>query len=80
MAVAIRLKRMGTKKKPHHKIIVCDSRIPRDGRAIEEIGYYDPSKQPAAVNVKAIRAKFWLDRGAVPSDTVKSIFRKMKIL
>jgi small subunit ribosomal protein S16 len=76
MAVVIRLKTMGTKKKIKHRIVVADSRCPRNGRLLEEIGYWDPSKEPPAVNVKIERAEFWMSKGAKPSDTVRSIFKK----
>ena len=80
MAVRIRLKRFGTKKKPHRRIIVCDKRTKRDGRAIEEIGYYDPSKIPPIVVVKKERAKYWLSNGATPSEIVKSLLKKQGVI
>jgi small subunit ribosomal protein S16 len=76
MAVVIRLKTMGTKKKIKHRIVVADSRSPRNGRLLEEIGYWDPSKEPPLVSVKADRAVFWMGRGAKPSETVRSIFKR----
>ena len=76
MATKIRLKRMGAKKKPFYRIIVADSRAPRDGRFIEEIGYYDPNKNPADIKVDAEKAQKWLSTGAQPSDTVRSLFKK----
>lgn len=76
MAVRIRLKRIGTKGKPCSRIVVCDSRFPRDGRFIEELGTYDPSQNPAFVKVKAERVQYWLKVGAQPSDTVRSIFKR----
>ncbi len=79
MAVIIRLARMGSKGKPHHKIVVTEERRPRDSRFIEEIGYYDPSKKPALMEVKAERALYWLSVGAKLSPTVKSILKKKKI-
>ena len=79
MAVVIRLTRLGTKRKPHHKIVVTEHVRPRDGRFIEEIGYYDPSKKPALIEVKSERAQYWLSVGARPTDTVKSIFKQKKI-
>jgi len=80
MAVVIRLKRLGTKKKPHRRIIVCDKRRPRDGRAIEEIGYYDPSKTPALIVVDKERAKHWISKGAKPSEIVRSLFKKQGVI
>lgn len=68
--VKIRLRRMGAKKNPYYRIVVADSRSPRDGRCIEEIGTYDPTKDPAAVTVDAEKAKAWIANGAQPTDTV----------
>ncbi|MCP4650228.1 MAG: 30S ribosomal protein S16 [PVC group bacterium] len=79
MAVVIRLSRLGSKRKPHHKIVVTDKRRPRDGRFIEEIGYYDPSKDPVFVDVKIERAMYWLSEGAQPTETVKRIFKNKDI-
>ncbi len=76
LAVKIRLRRMGAKKNPFYRIVVAESRAPRDGDFIEEIGYYDPKKQPAVVEVKAERASYWLRNGAQPSQTVRDILRK----
>lgn len=76
MAVVIRLKRMGAVKKPFSRIVVTDSRNPRDGRFIEEIGYYDMRKNPYEVKVKKERAEYWLKVGARPSPTVKSLLKK----
>ena len=76
MATRIGLKRMGAKKKPFYRIVVADSRAPRDGRFIEEIGYYDPNKNPADIKVDAEKAQKWLSTGAQPSDTVRSLFKK----
>ena len=76
MAVAIRLKRLGTKKKPHSRIIVCDSRSARDARVIENIGFYDPSKNPPLVKVDKAKAEKWLKVGAKASETVRSIFKR----
>lgn len=75
MAVKIRLRRMGAKKAPFYRIVVADSRYPRDGRFIEEIGYYDPTKNPSVVKVDAEKAKKWMDNGAQPTDTVKKILK-----
>jgi small subunit ribosomal protein S16 len=80
MAVKIRLRRMGAKKAPFYRIVVADSRYPRDGRFIEEIGYYDPTKEPSVVKVDADKAKQWIANGAQPTDTVKVIFKKNNIL
>jgi small subunit ribosomal protein S16 len=80
MAVKIRLRRMGAKKAPFYRIVVADERYPRDGRFIEEIGYYDPTKEPSVVNVDADKAKTWLANGAQPTDTVKAILKKEGVL
>ena len=80
MAVAIRLKRLGTKKKPHSRIIVCDSMSARDARVIEEIGFYDPSKNPPFIKIDRPKAEKWLAQGARPSETVRSIFKKEGII
>lgn len=79
MSVAIRLKRFGTKKKPHSRIIVCESTRARDSRIIDNIGHYDPSKNPPLVKVDKAKAEKWLAQGARPSDTVRSIFKKQGI-
>ncbi len=76
MATKIRLKRMGKKKAPFYRIVIADSRAPRDGKFIEEIGYYNPTQDPAEINVKVDRAKYWLSTGAQASQTVKSLFDK----
>ena len=80
MPVRIRLKRMGAKKKPFYRIVVADSRSPRDGRFIEEIGYYNPMTDPITIEVDADKAKDWLSKGAQPSDTVKALFAKAETL
>ena len=80
MAVKIRLRRMGAKKAPFYRIVVADSRYPRDGRCIDEIGYYDPTKEPTVVNVDADKAKDWIGKGAQPTDTVKGLLKKEGIL
>lgn len=80
MAVKIRLRRMGAKKAPFYRIVVADSRYPRDGRFVEEIGYYDPTKEPSVVKVDADKAKEWIAKGAQPTDTVKVIFKTEGIL
>ena len=73
MAVKIRLRRMGAKKAPFYRIVVADSRYPRDGRFIEEIGTYDPTKNPSVINVDVEKANKWIANGAQPTDTVKKI-------
>ena len=80
MAVKIRLRRMGAKKAPFYRVVVADSRYPRDGRFIEEIGYYDPTKDPADVKIDADKAKTWIANGAQPTDTVKALLKKNGIL
>ena len=76
MAVKIRLRRMGAKKAPFYRIVVADSRYPRDGRCIEELGYYDPTKEPSVVKIDADKAKSWIAKGAQPTDTVKALLKK----
>ncbi|AVX20483.1 MULTISPECIES: 30S ribosomal protein S16 [Carboxydocella] len=76
MAVKIRLKRMGSKKNPFYRVIVADSRSPRDGRFIDELGYYNPTTQPAQIKIDVEKANAWLNKGAQPTDTVKSLFKK----
>ncbi|MBQ5320792.1 MAG: 30S ribosomal protein S16 [Oscillospiraceae bacterium] len=80
MAVKIRLRRMGAKKNPFYRIVVADSRFPRDGRFIEEIGYYDPMANPSVVKVDADKAKNWISNGAQPTDTVKVLLKKEGVL
>ncbi|HZK43809.1 MAG TPA: 30S ribosomal protein S16 [Syntrophomonadaceae bacterium] len=80
MATTIRLKRMGAKKRPFYRMVVADSRAPRDGKFIEEIGHYDPSTNPAIIKVDEERALKWLADGAKPSDTVKSLFKRQGIM
>ena len=80
MAVKIRLRRMGAKKAPFYRIVVADSRYPRDGRFIEEVGYYDPTKNPSVVSIEADKVKKWLANGAQPTDTVRNLFKKNNIL
>ena len=80
MAVKIRLRRMGAKKAPFYRIVVADSRYPRDGRFIEEVGYYDPTKEPSVVKIDAEKAKQWLANGAQPTDTVRVLLKKENIL
>jgi len=76
MATVIRLKRLGTKKKPHMRLVVCDERSPRDGRFIEQLGYYDPSVQPARLSLKKDRLSHWIKVGARPSPTVRALMKK----
>lgn len=78
--VKIRLKRMGAHKKPFYRIVVADVRAPRDGKFIEELGYYDPMKEPKEIKIDEELAKKWLVNGAQPTDTVKSLFKKSGIL
>lgn len=80
MAVKIRLRRMGAKKAPFYRVVVADSRYPRDGRFIEEIGTYDPLKDPAEIKIDAEKAQQWIKNGAQPTDTVKVLFKKTGIL
>ena len=80
MAVKIRLRRMGAKKAPFYRIVVADSRYPRDGRFIEEIGYYNPMLEPSVVKVDPEKAKKWIATGAQPTDTVKALFKKHGVL
>ncbi|MDD2420602.1 MAG: 30S ribosomal protein S16 [Heliobacteriaceae bacterium] len=80
MATRIRLKRMGMKKAPFYRVVVADSRSPRDGRFIEEIGYYDPTKNPVVVQIDEEKALQWLSNGAKPSETVRSLFNKTGVL
>ena len=79
MAVKIRLRRMGQKKAPFYRVVVADSRSPRDGRFIEEIGYYDPNTDPSTFKVDAEAAKKWLSNGAQPTDTVAKIFKAVGV-
>lgn len=79
MAVHIRLKRFGTKKKVHWRVVIADAKMPRDGRFIEEVGYYDSRKTPALIELKAERIREWLSKGAKPSETVKNLLKKKGI-
>jgi small subunit ribosomal protein S16 len=78
MAVSIRLRREGAKNRPYYKVVVADSRSPRDGKFIEIIGTYDPKKPNDNSTLKMERAQYWIDRGAQPSDTVRSLIKKTK--
>ena len=80
MAVKIRLRRMGSKKNAFYRVVVADSRYPRDGRFIEELGYYNPMTNPAEVKIDEEKAKKWLATGAQPTDTVKSLLKKNDII
>ena len=80
MAVKIRLKRLGSKKNPFYRVVVADERSPRDGRFIEEIGYYNPLTNPVDINIDAEKATKWLNNGAQPTETVRSLLKKSEIL
>ena len=79
MAVVIRLKRIGGKNDPHYRIVVADSRNPRDGRFIEKLGHYNPVRGQEFSRVDRERARYWLDRGAQPTKTVKDIFKRLRV-
>jgi small subunit ribosomal protein S16 len=79
MAVRIRLKRVGAKKRPFYRIVVADSRSPRDGAFIDEIGFYNPTTDPTTLNINSDKAQEWLQKGAQPSDTVKALLVKAGI-
>ena len=79
MAVKIRLKRIGAKKAPFYRVVVADSRYPRDGRFIEEIGYYNPLTNPVDIKIDAEKANKWISNGAQPTETVKSLLKKAGI-
>lgn len=76
MGVRIRLARHGTKKKPFYRIVVADGEKPRDGKFLEKVGTYDPLKDPAKVSLNPERIKYWMEKGAIPSDTVKSLLKR----
>ena len=78
--VKIRLRRMGAKKAPFYRVVVADSRYPRDGRFIEEVGYYNPQTEPAEIKIDADKAKDWLAKGAQPTETVKSLLKKSGVI
>ena len=80
MAVKIRLRRMGAKRAPFYRVVVADSRYPRDGRFIEEIGYYNPMREPAEIKLDAEKAQKWIANGAQPTDTVKVLLKKSDII
>lgn len=79
MAVRMRLARHGAKKRPFYRIVVADSESPRDGRFLEKVGTYNPLCEPAEVTLKTERVQYWLQQGAIPSDTVKSILKKQGV-
>ena len=80
MAVKIRLRRMGAKKAPFYRVVVADSRFPRDGRFIEEIGYYNPISEPVEIKINAEAAQKWIKNGAQPSETVRTLLKKSGII
>ncbi len=80
MAVKMRLRRMGAKKAPCYRIVVADSRYPRDGRFIEEIGFYNPMTEPAEVKIDSEKAKKWISNGAQPTDTVRDLLKKSGVI
>ena len=79
MSVKIRLARYGTKKKPFYRIVVADSEAPRDGKFLELVGTYDSLQDPAAVSIKEDRIKYWMDNGAIPTPTVRSLLKKQSL-
>ncbi|MBQ3018599.1 MAG: 30S ribosomal protein S16 [Clostridia bacterium] len=80
MAVKMRLRRMGAKKAPFYRVVVADERSPRDGKFIDEIGYYNPLTNPAEIKINAEKAEKWLSNGAQPTETVKSLLKKSGIV
>ena len=80
MAVKIRLRRMGAKKAPFYRVVVADSRSPRDGRFIEEVGFYDPMKEPVEIKLDAEKIQKWLGNGAQPTDTVRALLVKSGVI
>ena len=80
MSVKIRLKRMGMKKQPFYRVVVADERSPRDGRFIEEIGYYNPMTQPADIRIDATKAADWIKKGAQPTDTARILLKKTGVI
>jgi small subunit ribosomal protein S16 len=77
--LSIRLRRAGATKKPHYRVVVADSREPRDGRFVEVLGHYDPRKDPAVVKIDAERTEYWIGKGAQPSDTVRSLLKQQAV-
>ena len=80
MAVKMRLTRIGKKKTPFYRVVIADARAPRDGRFVEEIGYYNPLTEPAEIKIDAEKAKKWIQNGAQPTDTVKALLKKSGIV
>ena len=80
MAVKIRLKRIGAKKAPFYRVVVADERAPRDGKFIEEIGYYNPLTDPADIKINAEKATKWINNGAQPTETVRTLLKKTEII
>ena len=80
MAVRIRLKRMGAKKAPFYRVVVADSKSPRDGKFLEEIGYYNPLTDPVDIKIDAEKATSWIAKGALPTETVKALLKKSEII
>ena len=80
MAVKMRLTRIGKKKTPFYRVVIADARAPRDGRFVEEIGYYNPLTEPAEIKIDADKAKQWIKNGAQPTDTVKALLKKSGIV
>jgi len=80
MAVKIRLKRMGMKKMPFYRVVVADERAPRDGRFIEEIGYYNPMTEPATIKIDAEKAQQWIKNGAQPTETARTLLKKSGVI
>ncbi len=78
--VKIRLKRMGMKKKPFYRVVVADERSPRDGRFIEEIGYYDPMKKPSDIKIDKVKALDWMKKGAQPTDSVRILLKRSGVI
>ena len=78
--VKIRLRRMGAKKAPFYRVVVADARYPRDGRFVEEIGFYDPTKEPSVVKIDAEKVNKWIENGAQPTDTVRALLKKQNII
>jgi small subunit ribosomal protein S16 len=76
--LSIRLRRTGTTKKPHYRVVVAEARDWRDGRFVEVLGHYDPRREPAEVKIDAARAKYWIEKGARPSETVRSLLKKVQ--
>ena len=80
MAVSIRLKRMGRKRKPFYRVVVADSRTPRQGAAVDDLGYYDPMTEPVQIQIDEEKALTWLKEGAIPTDTARSLLSKAGVL